>query len=212
MSFFEDMDALGVLKPDVVTRITEYMDGRVQKFIERLEELGVAYGSAGSVYFDIAAFEKLGYKYRKLVPAMCATAKEMEEGEGALAAEDAEKRSPNDFALWKASKPGEPAWESKWGPGRPGWHIECSVATDINGDYLDIHAGGEDLKFPHHDNEMAQIIDSYRDVLESAPTDVVRSFFEKVGPVKAFELFRRWAEMAPVPVAAGGEVLAELHV
>eukprot|EP00931_Biecheleriopsis_adriatica_P102302 TRINITY_DN77290_c0_g1_i1.p1 TRINITY_DN77290_c0_g1~~TRINITY_DN77290_c0_g1_i1.p1 ORF type:complete len:866 (+),score=255.44 TRINITY_DN77290_c0_g1_i1:117-2714(+) len=155
--FFEDMDALGVLKPDVVTRITEYMDGRVQKFIERLEELGVAYGSAGSVYFDIAAFEKLGYKYRKLVPAMCATAKEMEEGEGALAAEDAEKRSPNDFALWKASKPGEPAWESKWGPGRPGWHIECSVmATDINGDYLDIHAGGEDLKFPHHDNEMAQ--------------------------------------------------------
>ncbi|CAE7813114.1 cysS [Symbiodinium microadriaticum] len=81
----------------------------------------------------------------------------MEEGEGALAAEDAEKRSPNDFALWKASKPGEPAWESKWGPGRPGWHIECSVmATDVNGEYLDIHAGGEDLKFPHHDNEMAQ--------------------------------------------------------
>lgn len=88
---------------------------------------------------------------------MCATAKEMEEGEGALAAEDAEKRNANDFALWKKSKPGEPAWESKWGPGRPGWHIECSVmATDINGEYLDIHAGGEDLKFPHHDNEMAQ--------------------------------------------------------
>ncbi|CAE7516616.1 CysRS [Symbiodinium sp. CCMP2456] len=83
----------------------------------------------------------------------------MEEGEGALAAEDAEKRSPNDFALWKASKPGEPAWESKWGPGRPGWHIECSVmATDVNGEYLDIHAGGEDLKFPHHDNEMAQSV------------------------------------------------------
>ncbi|CAJ1448466.1 unnamed protein product [Effrenium voratum] len=155
--YFEDMDALGILRPDVVTRITEYMDGRVQKFIERLEELGVAYASAGSVYFDIASFEKLGYHYRKLVPALHATAKEMEEGEGALAAEDAEKRSPNDFALWKKSKPGEPAWESKWGPGRPGWHIECSVmATDINGEYLDIHAGGEDLKFPHHDNEMAQ--------------------------------------------------------
>lgn len=155
--YFEDMDALGVLRPDVVTRITSYMDGRVQKFIERLEELGVAYGSAGSVYFSIDAFEKLGYHYRKLVPAMCASAKEMEEGEGALAAEDAEKRNPNDFAVWKKSKPGEPAWESKWGPGRPGWHIECSVmATDINGEYLDIHAGGEDLKFPHHDNEMAQ--------------------------------------------------------
>merc|ERR1719162_1738945 len=81
----------------------------------------------------------------------------MEEGEGALAAEDAEKRNPNDFALWKKSKPGEPAWESKWGPGRPGWHIECSVmATEIQGEYLDVHAGGEDLKFPHHDNEMAQ--------------------------------------------------------
>mmetsp|Transcript_51864 Transcript_51864/g.133990 ORF Transcript_51864/g.133990 Transcript_51864/m.133990 type:complete len:868 (-) Transcript_51864:71-2674(-) len=156
-SYFNDMDSLGVLRPDVVTRITTYMDGRVQKYIERLEELGVAYGSLGSVYFDIDAFQKLGYHYRKLVPAMCASAKEMEEGEGALAADDAEKRNPNDFALWKKSKPGEPAWESKWGPGRPGWHIECSVmACDINGDHLDIHAGGEDLKFPHHDNEMAQ--------------------------------------------------------
>lgn len=155
--YFADMDALGILRPDVVTRITRYMDGRVQKFIERLEELGVAYCSAGSVYFDIDVFQSMGYHYRKLVPAMCASAKEMEEGEGALAAEDAEKRNPNDFALWKKSKPGEPAWESKWGPGRPGWHIECSVmATDINGEYLDIHAGGEDLKFPHHDNEMAQ--------------------------------------------------------
>jgi len=155
--YFEDMEALGVLRPDVVTRISTYCDGRVQKFIERLEEMGVAYPASGSVYFDIEAFEKLGYRYRKLVPAMCASAKEMEEGEGALAAEGAEKRNPNDFALWKASKAGEPAWESKWGPGRPGWHIECSVmATDINGEYLDIHAGGEDLKFPHHDNEMAQ--------------------------------------------------------
>ena len=154
--YFEDMKALGVLEPDVVTRITEYMDGRVQKFIERLEELGVAYESSGSVYFDIDAFQKLGYHYRKLVPDLHATAKEMEEGEGALAADD-EKRSPNDFALWKKSKPGEPAWPSKWGPGRPGWHIECSVmATDKNGACLDIHAGGEDLKFPHHDNEMAQ--------------------------------------------------------
>mmetsp|Transcript_74062 Transcript_74062/g.154445 ORF Transcript_74062/g.154445 Transcript_74062/m.154445 type:complete len:864 (+) Transcript_74062:166-2757(+) len=155
--YFADMDSLGVLRPDCVTRITDYMDGRVQKFIERLEDLGVAYPSSGSVYFDIDSFQKLGYHYRKLVPAVCASAKEMEEGEGALAADDAEKRNPNDFALWKASKPGEPAWDSKWGAGRPGWHIECSVmATDINGEYLDIHAGGEDLKFPHHDNEMAQ--------------------------------------------------------
>lgn len=97
--YFEDMDSLGILRPDVVTRITEYMDGRVQKFIEKLEEMGVAYESGGSVYFDIASFERQGFKYRKLVPAMCTTAKEMEEGEGALASDEAEKRSPNDFAL-----------------------------------------------------------------------------------------------------------------
>ncbi|CAK0793037.1 unnamed protein product [Prorocentrum cordatum] len=110
-----------------------------------------------SVYFSIDDFGKKGFDYRKLVPAANTSAAEMEEGEGALAAESSEKRNPNDFALWKASKPGEPAWESRWGGGRPGWHIECSVmATDIQGEFLDIHAGGEDLKFPHHDNEMAQ--------------------------------------------------------
>jgi len=155
--YFEDMDALGVLRPDVTTRISDYMDGRVQRFIEKLEELQVAYESKGSVYFDIDAFRKKGYTYRKLSPDDEASAAEMAEGEGALAADDSEKRSGSDFALWKKSKPGEPAWDSKWGPGRPGWHIECSVmATDINGEYLDIHAGGEDLKFPHHDNECAQ--------------------------------------------------------
>eukprot|EP00747_Dinoflagellata_sp_TGD_P032024 gnl/TRDRNA2_/TRDRNA2_135686_c0_seq1.p1 gnl/TRDRNA2_/TRDRNA2_135686_c0~~gnl/TRDRNA2_/TRDRNA2_135686_c0_seq1.p1 ORF type:complete len:580 (+),score=194.19 gnl/TRDRNA2_/TRDRNA2_135686_c0_seq1:45-1742(+) len=151
------MDALGILRPDVVTRISTFMDGRVQKYIEKLEELGFAYGSKGSVYFDIDNFKRQGYDYRKLVPAANTSAAEMEEGEGALAAEDGEKRNPNDFAVWKASKPGEPAWESKWGPGRPGWHIECSVmATEVMDEYLDVHAGGEDLKFPHHDNEMAQ--------------------------------------------------------
>jgi len=155
--FFVDTDALGIQRPDVVTRITDYMDGRVQRFIEKLEEKGVAYASCGSVYFSIDDFNKQGYTYRKLVPAASVSAAEMEEGEGALAAEDAEKKNANDFALWKKSKPGEPAWPSKWGPGRPGWHIECSVmATDIQGEFLDIHSGGEDLKFPHHDNEMAQ--------------------------------------------------------
>jgi len=160
--YFEDMDALKVWRPDVVTRISEYMgnetrEGQVQKYIEKLEADGFAYASAGSVYFDIDSFNQRGYTYRKLVPAVCCSAADMEEGEGALAATDGEKRNPNDFALWKKSKPGEPAWKSKWGPGRPGWHIECSVmATDIMGEFLDIHAGGEDLKFPHHDNEIAQ--------------------------------------------------------
>jgi len=155
--YFEDMDALGILRPDVTTRISSYMDGRVQKFIERLEDQGFAYESNGSVYFSIDAFNKQGYNYRKLVPATSTSEAEMAEGEGALAAEDAEKRNKNDFAVWKKSKPGEPAWESRWGPGRPGWHIECSVmATDIHKEFLDIHSGGEDLRFPHHDNEMAQ--------------------------------------------------------
>lgn len=156
-TYLEDMDNLGVLRADVVTRISDFMDGRVQKFIEQLEDDGMSYASAGSVYFDIDAFNRKGFTYRKLVPAACCSAAEMEEGEGALAATDGDKRNPNDFALWKKSKPGEPAWESRWGPGRPGWHIECSVmATSVMKEYLDIHGGGEDLKFPHHDNEIAQ--------------------------------------------------------
>jgi len=129
----------------------------VQEYIEKLEAIGCAYCSSGSVYFDIDGFTKKGFAYRKLVPAACCSAADMEEGEGSLAATDGEKRNPNDFALWKKSKPGEPAWESKWGMGRPGWHIECSVmACHVMKEYLDIHAGGEDLKFPHHDNEIAQ--------------------------------------------------------
>merc|ERR1711933_554055 len=106
----------------------------------------------GSVYLSLDAFQKAGHNYRKLSGGTnSATSEaEMAEGEGALASSGTqEKRNPNDFVLWKASKPGEPAWESPWGKGRPGWHIECSVvASDILGDVLDIHSGGEDLKFP----------------------------------------------------------------
>eukprot|EP00928_Gymnodinium_smaydae_P047000 TRINITY_DN31342_c0_g1_i1.p1 TRINITY_DN31342_c0_g1~~TRINITY_DN31342_c0_g1_i1.p1 ORF type:complete len:907 (+),score=271.46 TRINITY_DN31342_c0_g1_i1:12-2732(+) len=155
--YFEDMDNLGVLRPDVVTRISAYMDGRVQDYIAKLVDLGFCYEANGSVYFAIDNFKKEGFHYRKLVPAATTSAAEMAEGEGALAGDESEKRNKNDFAVWKKSKPGEPAWPSPWGPGRPGWHIECSVmANDIHDEFLDIHGGGEDLKFPHHDNEMAQ--------------------------------------------------------
>ena len=154
--FFEDMTALGVKEPDVVTRVTEYVP-RIVDYIEVIIGNGFGYASNGSVYFDTNAFKGDGYDYRKLKPGVDTSAEEMAEGEGALAGVATEKKHPNDFALWKASKPGEPSWESPWGPGRPGWHIECSVmASDIIGENMDIHGGGVDLMFPHHDNEMAQ--------------------------------------------------------
>jgi len=158
--FMEDMQALGIREPDVLTRVTEYIP-QIIAFIDRIVQRGMAYESNGSVYLSLDAFTKSGHYYRKLSPASVGTetsAAELAESEGALlVAGGSEKRNPNDFALWKSSKPGEPAWESPWGPGRPGWHIECSVvASDILGENLDIHSGGEDLKFPHHDNELAQ--------------------------------------------------------
>jgi len=155
------MAALGVREPDVVIRVTEYIP-QIVDYISGIIDNGYAYArGSGSVYFDTTGFKSKGhYDYRKLKPGVDTTAEEMAEGEGALASTTTtrtEKRHPNDFALWKASKPGEPSWESPWGPGRPGWHIECSVmASDVIGENLDIHGGGVDLMFPHHDNEMAQ--------------------------------------------------------
>jgi cysteinyl-tRNA synthetase len=150
------MIALGVKEPDVVTRVTEFVP-QIVEYIQGIIDNGCGYESNGSVYFDTNDFKAKGYDYRKLKPGVDTTAEEMAEGEGALAGGGSEKKHPNDFALWKASKPGEPFWESPWGPGRPGWHIECSVmASNVIGENLDIHGGGVDLMFPHHDNEMAQ--------------------------------------------------------
>lgn len=163
--FHVDMAALGVQTPDVVTRVTEYVPQCIE-YITKIIQNQYAYEANGSVYFDTNAFKANDYDYRKLKPGVEVSAEEMAEGEGALtinnnssatASVTSEKKHPNDFALWKASKAGEPSWESPWGPGRPGWHIECSVmASDIFGHNIDIHGGGVDLMFPHHDNEMAQ--------------------------------------------------------
>lgn len=162
-SFFRDTRRLGIRDPDVISRVTEYVP-QVVDFVQKIMENGFAYKGKTSIFFDTEAYRKAGHNYPKLKPqaegegAANTTEDEMAEGEGGLSkAEANEKRSPNDFALWKFSKAGEPRWPSPWGEGRPGWHIECSVmATDILGKNFDIHGGGSDLKFPHHDNECAQ--------------------------------------------------------
>jgi cysteinyl-tRNA synthetase len=152
--FNEDMRSLNVLDPDVVTRVTEYGD-QIVSFVEKIVDNGFAYSTSdGSVYFDIENFEKVpGNHYARLEPWNRGDKNLQADGEGALSQQKtSEKRSEADFALWKSSKPGEPSWKSPWGPGRPGWHIECSVmASDVLGEQMDIHSGGIDLCFPHHD-------------------------------------------------------------
>lgn len=156
--FMEDMQSLGVLPANFVTRVSEYIP-EVIAHVQQIMAKGFGYEAEGSVYFDVRAFEAAGHPYARLCPASGsqASAKLIEEGEGALGIKLSGKRDPRDFALWKAGKAGEPTWSSPWGPGRPGWHIECSaMASAVLPGRLDIHSGGIDLAFPHHDNELAQ--------------------------------------------------------
>ncbi|KAG2031456.1 tRNA synthetases class I (C) catalytic domain-containing protein [Suillus americanus] len=154
--FFKDMERLRVRYPDTVTRVTEYVP-EVVEFVQGIIKNGYGYEFESSVYFDTGAFDSSDrHDYAKLEPWSKGNRELLAEGEGVLSSTSG-RRSASDFALWKASKPGEPSWPSPWGPGRPGWHIECSVmASAIFGDRMDIHSGGIDLAFPHHDNEMAQ--------------------------------------------------------
>ncbi|KAM7163966.1 cysteine--tRNA ligase, cytoplasmic isoform 1-T1 [Macrochelys suwanniensis] len=156
----KDMEALNVLPPDVLTRVSEYVP-EIVAFVQKIVDNGYGYVSNGSVYFDTMKFDATEkHSYAKLVPEAVGDQKALQEGEGDLSISAdrlSEKHSPNDFALWKSSKPGEPSWNSPWGTGRPGWHIECSaMAGSILGESMDIHGGGFDLRFPHHDNELAQ--------------------------------------------------------
>jgi len=156
--FHSDMEALNVLPADVLTRVSQYVP-EIIAFIEKIIENGYAYESNGSVYFDTMKFATSpSHEYAKLVPEAVGNLDALAEGEGDLSqATSKEKKSDRDFALWKRSNPGEPFWSSTWGEGRPGWHIECSaMAGDVLGSRVDIHTGGIDLKFPHHDNELAQ--------------------------------------------------------
>ncbi|CBJ27917.1 Cysteinyl-tRNA Synthetase [Ectocarpus siliculosus] len=147
--FLEDMSDLGVRPPDALTRVTDHIPDIVA-YIQRILENGMGYEAAGGVYFDV---EGMGGAYGKLgVKASSSTTPE-EEGGSELRG----KRSHKDFALWKTAKADEPSWESPFGRGRPGWHIECSAMThSLFGPNLDVHSGGVDLKFPHHTNEIAQ--------------------------------------------------------
>lgn len=145
--YFKDADALGIKRATYHPRATEHIEDMIV-FIQRLIDRGMAYNVDGNVYFDTSAFPQYG----KL------SGQRLEDLEaGARIDVDEHKKNPMDFVLWKRQKPGEPAWDSPWGKGRPGWHIECSVmAMKYLGETIDIHSGGQDLIFPHHENEIAQ--------------------------------------------------------
>jgi cysteinyl-tRNA synthetase len=146
----QDADALGVLRPDIEPRATDSMDD-ILGMIGRLLDNGYAYqGSNGDIYYSVSKFTEYGRLSGKRIEDLRSGARvEVEEA----------KRDPLDFVLWKSAKPGEPGWSSPWGEGRPGWHIECSaMSTECLGAHFDIHGGGMDLKFPHHENEIAQSV------------------------------------------------------
>lgn len=147
--FTRAYDTLGVLPPSVEPRATGHVTQMVD-YMQRLIDNGYAYAADGSVYFDVDAWVKAGGDYGSISGNKV---EEMEQGETS----NADKRGARDFALWKAAKPGEPSWPTPWGDGRPGWHLECSaMSTWYLGGTFDIHGGGLDLQFPHHENEQAQ--------------------------------------------------------
>jgi cysteinyl-tRNA synthetase len=146
-AFYEDMDALGVLRPDHEPLATQHIP-QMLEIIRILMDKGIAYQAGSDIYFQVERFPDYGKLSGRSLDDMVA---------GARVEVDANKRNPLDFVLWKGSKPGEPSWDSDWGSGRPGWHIECSaMGAQLLGKTFDIHGGGKDLIFPHHENEIAQ--------------------------------------------------------
>ena len=145
--YYQDADALNIERATVNPRATEFI-GEIIKFVKGLVDKGYAYEVDGDVYFSTKKLEGYGKLSGQNIEDLQS---------GARISVDERKKDPMDFAIWKAQKPGEPAWNSPWGMGRPGWHIECScMAKKLLGETIDIHAGGSDLKFPHHENEIAQ--------------------------------------------------------
>jgi len=150
-TFVEQMDRLNVAHPDLRPRATEYVD-RMVDVIGELVGREMAYTTNSGVYFDVDQLDDYGALVGRSVD-------DLREGAGARVDVDDDKADPLDFALWKSAKPGEPIWNSPWGPGRPGWHIECvAMSLHLLGDGFDIHGGGDDLVFPHHENERAEAL------------------------------------------------------
>jgi cysteinyl-tRNA synthetase len=146
-AYYDDMGKLGVRRASIEPKATEHM-AEIIELTKTLLRKGLAYQVEGDVYFDVAQYPEYGTLSKRKLEDLQA---------GARVEVDERKRHPMDFALWKKSKPGEPAWDSPWGPGRPGWHIECSAMSIRHlGETFDIHGGGMDLIFPHHENEIAQ--------------------------------------------------------
>jgi cysteinyl-tRNA synthetase len=147
-AYLKDSSELGIKPADINPKATDHISGMIG-FIEKLVAKGKAYVVDGDVFFDIKSFPQYGKLSGRNI--------EEDTMAGARIEVDERKRNPEDFALWKSAKPGEPSWDSPWGKGRPGWHIECSaMSMKYLGETLDIHAGGSDLNFPHHENEIAQ--------------------------------------------------------
>ncbi|NLC04587.1 MAG: cysteine--tRNA ligase, partial [Tissierellia bacterium] len=147
-AFMEDAKGLNLYDYETINPRATHFIGEMILFIEELIEKGAAYNVNGNVYFNIDSAEDYGKLSKKNIEDLIS---------GSRVDISEEKNNPIDFALWKKAKEGEPSWDSPWGKGRPGWHIECSVmARSLLGDTIDIHSGGEDLQFPHHENEIAQ--------------------------------------------------------
>lgn len=150
-AFFEDQEKLKLMKADIYPKATEHMDDII-RMIESLEDKGYAYNIDGNVFYDVSKYKEYGKLSGKNIDDLIS---------GSRIEINEEKKNPLDFALWKKAKEGEPSWGSRWSNGRPGWHIECSAMSCKHlGEYFDIHAGGNDLIFPHHENEIAQSVAS----------------------------------------------------